>query len=88
MTRRRPRQRTKRNVGVFFVFIYFLFNNKFNIPALRGTVPCDAEYNCDVHATCEWIESDLANKCICKEGYTGDGYECVLESCQIVCILW
>lgn len=49
------------------------------------TVPCDAEYHCDENASCKWIEGDMQHKCICNEGYTGDGYECLLESCQIVC---
>lgn len=52
---------------------------------LKKTVPCDVENNCHENASCDWIEADLQNKCICKEGYTGDGYECELESCQIVC---
>lgn len=48
------------------------------------TVPCDADYRCDENAACKWLESDMQHRCICNEGYTGDGYECLLESCQIV----
>ncbi|XP_031633983.1 nidogen [Contarinia nasturtii] len=40
-------------------------------------LPCDAESNCHENAECNWIESELRNKCVCKPGYEGDGYECV-----------
>lgn len=49
-------------------------------------VPCDIENNCGSHASCEWVESELRNKCICDSGYEGNGYECVEQevSCLFV----
>lgn len=50
-------------------------------------MPCDVENNCHQNAHCEWVESELRNKCVCKPGFDGDGYACVEReiSCLFVC---
>lgn len=47
-------------------------------------MPCDVENNCHHNANCEWVESELHNKCVCNPGYEGNGYECVEK--EISCL--
>lgn len=51
-------------------------------------VPCDVENDCSPNASCEFIETVYRHKCVCREGFVGDGHECVEqeESCNIVSI--
>lgn len=51
-------------------------------------VPCDVENTCHQNAKCEWVESELRNKCVCNPGYDGNGYECIERevSCLFVSI--
>lgn len=58
-----------------------------NLSYMFGTVPCDVENDCNPNASCEFIETALRHKCVCQEGFVGDGYECVelvVSSCTIV----
>lgn len=48
------------------------------------TLPCDVENNCSVYAQCEWVESELRNKCVCNPQYEGDGYVCT--EVEVSCI--
>lgn len=52
-------------------------------------VPCDVENNCNQNAQCEWVESELRNKCVCRPGFEGDGFECVERevSCLFVSLI-
>lgn len=51
-------------------------------------VPCDTENNCHENASCEWDEAELRNKCVCKPGFDGNGYQCIEReiSCLFVSI--
>lgn len=51
-------------------------------------LPCDVENNCSPYAQCEWVESELRNKCVCNPQYEGNGYVCteVEVSCIYVSI--
>lgn len=46
------------------------------------------ENTCHQNAKCDWVESEMRNKCVCNPGYEGDGYECVEHevSCLIVSV--
>lgn len=48
------------------------------------SVPCDIENNCNPYAQCEWVESELRNRCVCNPQYEGNGYECT--EVEVSCI--
>lgn len=50
------------------------------------SVSCDIEMNCHYNADCKYSESDGRSKCVCNEGFTGNGYECIEQdaSCLFV----
>lgn len=47
-------------------------------------LPCDIENNCSPYAQCEWVESELRNKCVCNPQYEGNGYVCT--EVEVSCI--
>lgn len=47
-------------------------------------LPCDVENNCSPYAQCEWVESELRNKCVCNPQYEGNGYVCT--EVEVSCI--
>lgn len=47
-------------------------------------LPCDVENNCSPNAQCEWVESELRNKCVCNPQYEGNGYTCT--EMEVSCI--
>lgn len=47
-------------------------------------MPCDVENNCSPYAQCEWVESELKNKCVCNPQYEGNGIVCT--EVEVSCI--
>lgn len=40
--------------------------------------------NCGTHATCKYLEEALTYKCVCNDGFFGDGFSCYAErNCHI-----
>lgn len=39
-------------------------------------VPCDIQNNCSPNGNCEWVESELRNRCVCNPGFFGTGIDC------------
>ena len=42
---------------------------------------CGVTDNCDVNATC--IDDNGSYICVCKDGFTGDGFNCIGEGWSI-----
>lgn len=67
----------------FAILAFFLY---FNIFCYNISVSCDIEFNCHHNANCDYVENEGRSKCICSDGYEGNGYECAEEgaSCLFV----
>lgn len=44
------------------------------------TIGCDIENNCHPEADCRLDERVREYVCVCRAGYTGDGYVCMRSS--------
>ncbi|EGD82403.1 hypothetical protein PTSG_11959 [Salpingoeca rosetta] len=57
------------------------YGNPFRECVLRNPCQVDASGGCSIHADCS-VDENNERMCMCKEGYTGDGYTCKFSACE------
>lgn len=67
--------------NTFTTIDIYLVRHKSKINSFAGDRNCN-DMNCDTNAVCQYPQDGLP-QCVCREGYTGDGYVCQKESGKI-----